>query len=158
HPFADVAKSPGTPEIVHSLNRGGARGCRRSRRRRRTSRLSAVDHVLQFLAGLEKGDLLGGKLDPGAGVWIAAHSRPALPGAETTEAANFDLVTAAQCFHDAVEDGFHDDLGILAAHLDGPRDFFNQVCFGHDLLLASDSVATDAFRTGSPARHSREPL
>src|SRR5664279_5318208 len=63
-----------------------------------------VDHVLQFLAGLEEGDLLGRNFDAVAGFGIASDAGFALPGAEAAKAANFNLVARAQGTHYAVKD------------------------------------------------------
>src|SRR5579863_6776465 len=95
------------------------------------SRGGIVDHVLKFLAGLEERNLLGRDLDAGAGFWIASDARLPLPRAETTEAADFDLIAATQGLHDAVEDRLNDDLGFLASHFHYPRDLFNQIRLGH---------------------------
>src|SRR5712692_10704265 len=64
----------------------------------------AVDDIAKFLARLEEGDSLGRHLHPVARFGIASDASLALPGAETAEAANLDLVSGAERFHDAVED------------------------------------------------------
>src|SRR5260370_5974610 len=55
-----------------------------------------VDHVLEFLAGLEIGDLFGRDLNAGAGLGVASHAGLALAGAEAAKAADLDLVARAQ--------------------------------------------------------------
>src|ERR1017187_3757101 len=95
----------------------------------------AVDHVFQFLAGLEIRDLLGGHFHARAGLRVAADTRLGLAGAETAESADLDLVTAAQKANDAVENGLHDDLRFLPGHLHYSGDFFNQIGLSHRILL-----------------------
>src|SRR5206468_2176565 len=94
-------------------------------------RRGVVHHVLQFLAWLEIRNLLGGHLDAGSSLRIAPDAGLPLARAEATKAADLDLVTAAQGFHDAVEDGLDDDLRLLAGHFHYARDLFNQIRLGH---------------------------
>src|SRR5947208_1493337 len=94
-------------------------------------RRGVVHHVFQFLAWLEIRNLLGGHLDARSGLGVAPDAGLPLARAEATKAADLDLVTAAQGFHDAVEDGLDDDLRLLAGHFHYARDLFNQIRLGH---------------------------
>src|SRR5678815_5330842 len=73
-------------------------------------RRGVVHHILQFLARLEIRNLFGGHFDARSGLGIAPDAGLPLARAEAAEAADLDLVAAAQGFHDAVEDGLDDDL------------------------------------------------
>src|SRR5690348_4307295 len=94
-------------------------------------RCRVVHHVLQFFAGLEIRNLLGRHLDARSSLRVAPDTGLPLARSETAEAADLDLVAAAQGFHDAVEDGLDDDLGLLAGHFYYARDLFNQIRLGH---------------------------
>src|ERR1017187_2664203 len=103
----------------------GSKGCGGGRRD------IAVDHVLQFLAGLEEGNLLGRNLDAVASLGIASDAWFALPGAEAAKAANFNLVTRAQGAHHALKDSLDNDLAVLAGQLRQAGNFVDQICLGH---------------------------
>src|SRR5919204_688494 len=106
----------------------------------RFSRLSRVYEVFEFLAGLEEGNFLSGNVHAVTGFGIATHAGFALPRAKAAKAANFDLVTGAQRLHDAVKDGLHDHLAVLAGELDEPGNFFDQVSFGHKRITLPVSL------------------
>src|SRR5271157_4228489 len=111
------------------------RGRLGGRRTGRRGRGGAIHHVLQFLAGLEVRNLLGGHFDAGAGLGIAANAGLALARAETAESANLDLIAGPEGTDDAVENGLHDDFRLLACHLHHAGDFFNQIGLCHRILL-----------------------
>src|SRR5439155_10771684 len=106
-------------------------------------------NILQFLARLEIRDLLGGYFDPCTGFRVAANPGLALAGAETAESTNFDLVASAQRANDTVENGLHNDFGLLPGHLHYAGDFFNQIGLGHRMLLSCQSVTKPQYRVNS---------
>src|SRR5271157_634423 len=120
---------PGGPEIVHAipgpsllrvrslLRRGGRFGAW-AWRPGRPGRI--VHHVLQFLAGLEIRDLLGGHFHPRAGFRVAADPGLSLASAETPESADLDLIAGAQGTNDTVENRLHNDLRFLPGHFHHP--------------------------------------
>src|SRR5438270_710481 len=72
----------------------------------------AVHKVFQLFAGLEERNLLCWNLDTVARLRIASDAGLALPGAETAEAADFDLVSGAQRPNDAVENSLDDHFAV----------------------------------------------
>src|SRR5208337_2004924 len=113
-----------------SRRRGSWGRCSRGRGWRRGHR-STVDEILQLLAGIKVWNFLCGHIHTHAGLWIAPDPGLALPRAKAAEAPYFDLITRAKRLHNTREDRFDDDLGVLAAHLHGPRNILNKLCFGH---------------------------
>src|SRR5207249_1911862 len=105
----DVTVAPWAPEIVHG---GWSVRLRLLIRRHRLfgARGGAVDHILQFFAGLEVRNLLGWHFHARAGLRITADARLPLACAEAAEPADLDLVAAAQCLYNTVEYRFDDDL------------------------------------------------
>jgi len=75
---------------------------------------SGVDQVFQLFAGLEERNLLGGNFDPLAGLWVAADSRFALPGAKAAKTTDLNLVAHAERAHDAIENSLDDDFTVFA--------------------------------------------
>src|SRR6185503_9237580 len=104
------------------------RSCRRFSRS-----IRVVDHILQFLAGLEVRNLLGGNFHARAGLGISADARLPLARTKTAESADLDLIGISQRAHDAVEDRLHDNLGFLTGRFHYPGDLFNQIGFCHPL-------------------------
>ena len=63
--------------------------------------------------------------------------------AEAAEAADFDLVAAAQGTNDAVENRLHDHFRLFSGHFHDSGDFFNQIRFRHvSTLLLIRPVST----------------
>src|SRR5215469_5848161 len=124
-----VLVAPGRPEVVHFVPAsGGSRsplGVRRIARRLRSSRLGTVDEVLEFLAGFEEGNLLGRHLDLFAGLGVPSHAPAALSGAETAEAADFDLVAFLESIDNTLKNSFHDGLRFLARKLRNTEDLLD---------------------------------
>src|SRR5580658_750272 len=75
-----------------------------------------IYQILELFTGFEIRDALGGYFHASSGLGVASHARLPLPCAETPEPSNFDLIPRTQRLYDAVEDGFHDYLGILTGH------------------------------------------
>src|SRR5580704_14353258 len=75
---------------------------------------AGIDQILQFLAGLEEWNFLGGNLNAIAGLGIAAHPRLALSSAKTPKTTNLDFVAHPERAHNAIEDGLDDDLTVFA--------------------------------------------
>jgi len=73
-----------------------------------------IDQILQFLAGLEEWDFLGGDFHAFTSFWITPDARFALPSPEAAEAANLDLVAHAQRAHDAVKDRLYNHFAVFA--------------------------------------------
>src|SRR6185437_2033800 len=90
-------------------------------------RIRAVDEILEFLAGLEEGNLLWRDFDLFAGLGIAAGAATAFARAEAAEAANLDLVAFLERFDDAVENGLDDRLGLLAREFGDAQNLFDEV-------------------------------
>ena len=90
-----------------------------------------VDHVLQFFAGLEERNLLGGNVHAVPGLGIAADAGFTLARAEAAESPNLDLIASAQRAHHALEDGLYNDLAVLPSEFRQPGNFIDQVCLGH---------------------------
>src|SRR6516164_2380649 len=90
-----------------------------------------VNHILQFLAWLEEGYFLGGNFHAVAGLGIASDARLTLTRAKAAEPAYLNLVARPQRSHDALEDGFDDDLAVLAGQFRKPGNLIDQVCLGH---------------------------
>src|SRR5262245_54272201 len=83
-----------------------------------------VDQVLELLAGLEVGHLLGRNADAAAGLRVASLSRRTIPDAEAPEAAELDLFALLEGVGDAVQDCLDDDLGVLLGQIGLVGDFF----------------------------------
>ena len=86
------------------------------------------------IQNFEERNLLCWNLDTVARLRIASDAGLALPGAETAEAADFDLVSGAQRPDDAVENSLDDHFAVFAGHFRQPRDFIDQVRFCHSLF------------------------
>src|SRR5216683_6568187 len=97
--------------------------------------LFAVHKILEFLAGLEERNALGRNFHFFSSFRIAAHPPFTLSGAETPEAASFNLLAFLNGFDNAVENGFDDGLGLLARELGDLQHFFDQICLGQRRLL-----------------------
>jgi len=96
--------------------------------------VTGIHKVFQFLAGLEEWNFLGRNFHTVTGLWIAAHTGLALPGAEAAKAADLNFVAYPERAHDAVEDGLDDDFTILARQLRQAGDFIDQISFCHTCL------------------------
>src|ERR1700730_2020391 len=94
-------------------------------------RRTAIDVVLQLLAGLEKRNPLGWHLDLGASFRIAPRAPPALASAKAAEAPYFDAVPALQRADNAFENGFHNGFGFFALKSCDTDDLFYEVRFCH---------------------------
>ncbi len=93
----NVLIAPRTPEVVHNGGRASSGAFRLPAVVAGAGfAAGSVHQVLQFLAGLEIGNALGWHFHARAGLRIASHARLALPGAETAESADLDLVSPAQ--------------------------------------------------------------
>src|SRR5579863_5688403 len=129
--LGDVAITPWAPEIVHGSPSVGLRLLLVGRVGLTGATGEAVDYVFKFFAWLEVRNLLRRHLDPGSGLRVAPYARLSLASAEAAETTDLDLVSTAQGFNDAVEDGLNNDLRFLAGHLYHAGDLFNQIRFGH---------------------------
>src|SRR5579859_733724 len=108
----------------------GVAGSGRASGRRRSGgslRIRTVYKILEFLARLEKGNLLWRDFDLFAGLGIAAGAATAFARAEAAEAANLDLVAFLERFDDAVENSLDDRLGLLARELGDAQNLFDEV-------------------------------
>src|ERR1043166_7488852 len=112
---------------LSALPFGGRRG------RSAFCRLSMVDYVLKFFAGLEIRDLLGRHFHARGGFRIAANARLTLPRAETAKAADLNLVTRSQRPDNAVKNRFPDDFTVFTRQPRKTRNLFNQIGFGHGI-------------------------
>src|SRR6202453_5344093 len=76
-----------------------------------------VDVILQFLARLEIGDLLGRDFHFRAGLRVAAGASTALAGAKAAEAADLDLVVGLQRLDDTFENRFNHGFRLFTRQL-----------------------------------------
>src|SRR5947209_13384211 len=81
----------------------------------------AVDEILKFFAGLEKGDALRRNLYLGARLRIPPHTAATLASAEAAKATDLDFVPSLQCLDDGIEDGLDNRFGFFAGQLGGSR-------------------------------------
>src|SRR5580693_5757762 len=127
---------------------GRRRGCGWSRRGGLT--YSRIHQILQFLARLKERNLLGGDFHAVTGLGIASHARLALPGAEAAKAANLNLIAHAKRAHDAVKNGFDDDLTVFACQFRQPGDLVDQIRFCHTLVRSVVSDFASAWLSREP--------
>jgi hypothetical protein len=98
-------------------------------------RAGSVHDILQFFAGFEVGDFLGGDFDSGSGFRIAPDAGLSLAGAKAAEASDLDLIASSERSDDTVKDGLDDNLGFFPGHFDYSGDLFNQIGFCHRKFL-----------------------
>src|SRR5678816_1681485 len=91
----------------------------------------AVDQFLEFLAGLEVGNLLRRHIHLVAGLRITSLARLALPQPKTAEPAQLDLLAAVQGFDDAPEHRVDDDFRVLLGEIRHARHFLDEFRLGH---------------------------
>src|SRR5271166_3793214 len=103
--------------------------------RSRCRGLRAIHEVLQFLAGLEEGDLLRRNFHFFSGLRITSYAAAALASSEAAEAADLDLVALLKSIDDAFKDGFDDGLGFFARKFGDAEHFLDQVSLGQRRLL-----------------------
>src|SRR5437879_5039786 len=83
----DVSMSPGTPESFHnSLIRDDSSGAFRFASLQNLLSRTLVDEFLEFLAGFEIRNPLGGNINGGAGLGISPSARATLAHSKATEA------------------------------------------------------------------------
>src|ERR1044071_4149731 len=104
---------------------------RRRRRGRGWSRCLAVDQILEFLARLEERNLLRRDFNAIASLWVAADAGLTLTSTEAAETPDLDFVARPQRAHDALEDGFDDDLAVFAGQFRQPGHLVDQVRLCH---------------------------
>jgi len=97
-------------------------------------RFARVDHILQFLAGLEKRYFLGRDFNTVPSLRVSPNPGLTLASAETAEAANLDFVAHVQRAHNTVEDGFYNYFAIFTRQLSQTGNFFDQISFCHTPL------------------------
>src|SRR5436309_7281711 len=109
--FSPSCLSAVTYELLHGENRisTGPSGRRRL--------VVVVDQLLELLARLEVGDLLGGYVHARTGLRVAALPRPALSDAEAAEPAQLDLLVPVKSLDHRLEDRIDDHLGVLLRQL-----------------------------------------
>src|SRR5260370_11683678 len=88
--------------------------------------LGVIHEVLQFFAGLEEGNFLGGHFHFRAGLRIAADSSAAFASAEAAESADLDLLALLQGANDAIENRFDDGLRLLAGACRDAQNFLDR--------------------------------
>src|SRR5712672_1581549 len=76
-----------------------------------------VDQILEFLAGLEVWDTLGGYFHLFSGLWIPADACVPLANSKTAEPSNFEFVAGLECLDYTFEHGVDDDFRILPRQL-----------------------------------------
>src|SRR5437879_5863795 len=84
-----------------------------------------IHKILQFLAGLEKRNLLRRHIHLLPSLRIPPDAAAALPGAKAAEPANFDFVALLQRVNDALENRFHDRFRFFARKLRHPEHFLD---------------------------------
>src|SRR5258706_8060665 len=94
---------------------------------------ATVDELPELLAGLEVRDLLRRHHHAGPRLGVPAGTAVAPADAEAPEAPQLDLVALLQGVDDGGEDGFHDDLGVLASEVGHLRHLIHQLGLGHSL-------------------------
>src|SRR3989304_1415121 len=93
--------------------------------------LFVVDELFQFFARLEIGNLLGRHVHFFTGLGVTSLARLPLTDTKATEAAGLNLVAPVLSIDDALEDGVHDDLGMLLGKVRDPGNLFYQFGFSH---------------------------
>src|SRR5208283_4036035 len=110
----------------------------------------SIHEILQFLAGLEKGNFLWRDVYLGAGLGIAPHAAATVARTKAAKAANLDLVALLQGLNNVIENGLHDGLGVRAFELGNALDFRNQVGLRQSRLLGHRPSASSWCRSPNP--------
>src|SRR5260370_3219353 len=79
--------------------------------------LRVIHEVLQFFAGFEEGNFLGGHIPFRPRLWIAADSSAAFARAETARSPDLNFFAPLPGAHDATENRFYDGLRLLPRQL-----------------------------------------
>src|SRR5260370_26101701 len=89
--------------------------------------LRVIHEVLQFFAGFEEGNFLGGHIHFRPGLRISADSSAAFARAEAAESAGLNFLALLQGTNDAIEKRFDDGLPLLSGKVPDGEDFLDHV-------------------------------
>src|SRR5260370_18166756 len=131
--------------------------------------LRVIHEVLQFFAGFEEGNFLGGHIHFRPGLRIAADSSAAFARAEAAESADLNFLALLQGANDAIENRFDDGLRLLAGKFRDAQNFLDQVglrecgLLGHRRYSSSHKSCLKPLSAlprpyGPPAASAAQPL